>query len=232
MTDDLIRKFRLCRGLIENNDFATKISKTNMPAPRINIAWLVVGGLILIALFFSYHIGRAMYTNASNKTKEDTIIEEETNRAQFVERPQYAANVEPQMTHTTAGEPTDRDEPAHPLPQIVGQTEEDIMNPEPLQQKAPAFRYNKAQPRDVNMGQPHMEAEFGDNLRHPESMFEARGPQQSNYISSSGIGDHNSSPGGHDAIGYVNENAQNAGEFMQGIFAFDNSFEGTAYSAI
>jgi hypothetical protein len=78
----------------------------------------------------------------------------------------------------------------------------------------------------------YMESEFGDNLRHPEAMFEARQPQQQNYIASSGIGSQHSSPGNHDAIGYTNENAQNAGEFMNGIYAFDNSFEGSAYSAL
>ncbi len=203
-----------------------------MPAPRINIAWIVVGVLIMIALFFAYHIGRTMYNNASSNSNENKIIEEETNSARTLTQSQYGEGVQPQTTTTEFAEPSDRTEPAHQLPQIVGQTEEDIMNPDPVQQKAPAYRYNKAQAHDVHTGQPHMEAEFGDNLRHPESMFEARQPQQTAYISSSGVGSHTSSPGGHNAIAYESENAQNAGEFMQGIFAFDNSFEGSAYSAI
>jgi FtsZ-interacting cell division protein ZipA len=203
-----------------------------MPAPRINIAWIVVGVLIMIALFFAYHIGRTMYNNASTNSNEQKIIEEETNSARSLTQSQYGEGVQAQTTTSEFAEPSDRTEPGHQMPQIVGQTEEDITNPDPLQQKAPAYRYNKAQPRDVHTGQPHMEAEFGDNIRHPESMFEARAPQQTSYIPSSGVGSHNSSPGAHDAIAYDNENAQNAGEFMQGIFAFDNSFEGSAYSAI
>jgi hypothetical protein len=203
-----------------------------MPAPRINIAWLVVGALVLVVLFFTYHIGRAMYSNVSNKKNETQIIEEETNSAQFMERPVYGENVDAQVTTTEYAPPSDKQEHAQPLPEIVGQTEEDIRMPDPVQQQAPAIQYNKAPPRDVHAGQPHMEAEFGDNLRHPESMFEARNPQQSSYIASSGIGSHNTSPGGHDANIYQSENAQNAGEFMRGIFAFDNSFEGSAYSAL
>jgi len=232
MTNDLNQRFRLFRGLNENNEIITKISKSNMPAPRINIAWIVVALLIVIALFFTYHIGRTMYNNASTNSNEQKIIEEETNSAATLIQPQYGERVQPQTTTSEFAEPSDRTEPGHQMPQIVGQTEEDIMNPDPVQQKAPAYRYNKAQPRDVHTGQPHMEAEFGDNLRHPESMFEARAPQQSGYIAPSGVGSHNSSPGGNDAIAYDNENAQNAGEFMQGIFAFDNSFEGSAYSAL
>jgi hypothetical protein len=63
-------------------------------------------------------------------------------------------------------------------------------------------------------------------------MFEARKPQQASYIADSGIGSHTSSPGGHNASGYESENIQNAGEFMRGIYAFDSSLEGSAYSAI
>ena len=202
-----------------------------MTAPRINIAWIVLAILVVIGLFFTYHIGRAMYTNNSDKN-DQKIIEEETNRAKFVQSQQYGEGVNPYERVQHEGEANDRTEPSHPLPEIVGQTEADIMNPDPVQQKPPAYRYNKPQARDVHAGDPYMEAEFGDNLRHPESMFEAREPQQSSYITNSQLGSHTISPGGHNAITYESENAQNAGEFMRGIFAFDNSFEGSAYSAL
>ena len=202
-----------------------------MTAPRINIAWLVVGALILLVLFFSFHIGKAMFNN-SNNSNQAKIIEEETIQAKIMEREQYGEGVEPQVTTTQYAPPSDKTDPAQPLPEIVGQTEEDIRMPDQLQQTAPAYRYNKPQPRDAYAGDPHMEAKFGDNLRHPEAMFEPRTSQQSSYISSSGICSYNSSPGGHNAIGYASENAQNAGEFMNGVFAFDTSFEGSAYSAI
>jgi hypothetical protein len=203
-----------------------------MTAPRINIAWLVVGLLACIVLFFMFHIGKAMYNNSSNNSNQEKLIEKETNEALQMENMKYAHDVESQVTTTEYESAVPKPGVAQPMPEVVGQTEEDLRNPDPLQQKAPAYRYNKPQAHDSQAGDPYMEAEYGDNLRHPEAMFEPRVQQQSSYIASSGIGSHNSSPGGNYAIGYASENAQNAGEFMNGVFAFDTSFEGSAYSAL
>lgn len=203
-----------------------------MTAPRINIAWLVVGLLVFIVLFFMYHIGKAMYNNTSNNSNQENIIEKETNEAIQMKNINYEQNVESQVTTTEFADVMQKPGVAQPMPEVVGQTEEDLRNADPLQQKAPAYKYNKPQAHDIQAGDPYMEAEYGDNLRHPEAMFEQRVPQQSSYIASSGIGSHNSSPGGHNAIGYASENAQNAGEFMNGVYAFDTSFEGTSYSAL
>jgi hypothetical protein len=68
-----------------------------------------------------------------------------------------------------------------------------------------------------------MDAEFGSNLRHPEQMMEQRPRAGIAGIVPSGLGSEQSRPGGHNAAGYSPEMVQNAGEFMNGIAAFDGS---------
>jgi len=198
-----------------------------MAIPRISVAWLVVFVLVGIALFFVYHIGRTIYSQSDT----ETMINSYTKSAPSLrydeegglETPSEGPDYEP---------PSGSRDPAGSYPSVPGQTEEDLRSTDPVQATAPAYRYNQPGPKDPHAGPAYEPAEFGDNLRHPEGAFEMRAPATDGYIAASGMGSHVSSPGGNSAVGYSSETAQNAGEFMKGIFAFDGSMEGTAYSAL
>jgi hypothetical protein len=202
-----------------------------MAIPRISVAWLVVIILIGIALFFMYHIGRAMY----NQSETEDMIDSYTKRAPMLSQ-DAESDYAPRRASPEEGPeyepPSGSKEHAHGYPSVPGQTEEDLRSTDPVQATAPAYRYNPPGPKDPHAGPAYEPAEFGDNLRHPEGAFEMRAPATDGYIAASGMGSHVSSPGGNSAIGYSSETAQNAGEFMKGIFAFDGSMEGTAYSAL
>ena len=195
------------------------------------MAWLVVFFLIGIVLFFTYHIGRTMY----NQTEKEGLIDSYTKGAPILSRDvesTYGRNLEAPQEGPDYEPPSGSHDPAHGYPSVPGQTEEDLRSTDPVQATAPAYRYSQPGPKDPHAGPAYEPAEFGDNMRHPEGAFEMRAPATDGYIAASGMGSHVSSPGGNSAIGYSSETAQNAGEFMKGIFAFDGSMEGTAYSAL
>jgi hypothetical protein len=77
-----------------------------------------------------------------------------------------------------------------------------------------------------------MDAEFGSNLRHPEQMVEHHPSTGMGQVVASGLGSEASGPGGNSMVGYAPEMAQNGGEFMSGITAFDMSEMGSAYSML
>jgi hypothetical protein len=198
-----------------------------MSIPRISVAWLVVIVLVGIALFFVYHIGRTIYAQSDTEsminsyTKSAPLLRQDPESG--LETPSDGPDYEP---------PSGSRDPAGRYPSVPGQTEEDLRSTDPIQATAPAYRYNQPGPKDPHAGPAYEPAEFGDNMRHPEGAFEMRAPATDGYIAASGMGSHVSSPGGNSAVGYSSETAQNAGEFMKGIFAFDGSMEGTAYSAL
>jgi hypothetical protein len=202
-----------------------------MTIPRISVAWLAVLLVVGLCLFFAYHIGRTVY--AQSHTEE--MINSYTKDAPLLQRDSenpYAPHRESPPKGPDYAPPSGSKDPAAGLPFVPGQTEEDLRATDPVQATAPAHRYQPPGPKDPHAGPAYEPAEFGDNLRHPEGMFEIRPAPISETIVSSGMGSSISSPGGNSAIGYSREPAQNAGEFMKGIYAFDGSMEGTAYSAL
>jgi hypothetical protein len=78
----------------------------------------------------------------------------------------------------------------------------------------------------------YMDAMFGNNFRHPEQMMEMRPESNTDSIVDSGLGSRRSSSGGNNSVMYAPEMAQNGGEFMQGIVAFDGSDSGGGYSML
>lgn len=198
-----------------------------MAIPRISVAWLVVIVLIGIALFFAYHIGRTIYSRSDT----ETLIDSYTKSAPLL-RQDEEGGLETPSDGPEYEPPSGSRDSAGTYPSVPGQTEEDLRSTDPVQATAPAYRYNQPGPKDPHAGPAYEPAEFGDNMRHPEGAFEMRAPATDGYIAASGMGSHVSSPGGNSAVGYSSETAQNAGEFMKGIFAFDGSMEGTAYSAL
>jgi cytoskeletal protein RodZ len=118
-------------------------------------------------------------------------------------------------------------------PEIPGQTEEQYNAPEPLQE-----RVSTAVEEAPNAKDPYEQADnvalFGSNLRHPEAMMASGAGDR--YLSlernvSAGLADQVARPATVDETPFSAEMAQNGGQFMKGIFAFDSSDTGTAFSS-
>lgn len=142
----------------------------------------------------------------------------------------------PEPRHSEAAEMAeDMDAPVmtHPVPHVPAQTEEDLRATRQVQETPPSIQYHSPEAMDPLNRTVHMDSEFGSNLRHPEQMIERRPHAGIAGIVPSGLGSEASRPGGHNAAGYAPEMAQNGGEFMTGISAFDGSDSGgIAFSVI
>jgi hypothetical protein len=133
--------------------------------------------------------------------------------------------------HSDISEPS-MNEPAVSIPKITGQSDEQIVTPEPLQDKIDTkIDTNSAlDPYENNDNT----ALFGSNLRHPEASFEKSSSKFASLENeiASGVASRMSSSVEMDKVNFSAEMAQNGGEFMSGIFAYDNSEEGTYFSSI
>jgi len=114
-----------------------------------------------------------------------------------------------------------------PQPEVPGQTVEELNAPEPLQERS-AQKVDSPSPTDPYDNVDN-EAQFGSNLRHPESMIAKAGPNFASLetdVAAGVAGKPNV-----EKLPFSAEMAQNGGEFMKGIFAFDSSDSGTTFSA-
>lgn len=188
-----------------------------MKIPRISVAWIAVLLVAVLFAFLGYNILRVA-------GEADAPIP-------------TAFSVMPQNQHLPA--PQTVSAPIHqiieevPLPEVPGQTEEDLQMDEPLQQVPPSVEYGEPSYQDPMEGTVHSSSEFGDNLRHPEQMMEISPPLGSMRLPSAGIGSDTSSQGGNRSIQYAPEMIQNGAEMMPGIEAYDFSdMGGIAYSML
>jgi len=115
-------------------------------------------------------------------------------------------------------------------PVIPGQTEEEVAAPEPLQMKV-SQKVEEPEPRDTHAPSDNI-ALFGSNLRHPESMISKSSSQFASLEEevSAGVASKVTRPKDVDQVPFSAEMAQNGGEFMSGIFAFDTSDSGGTFS--
>ncbi len=157
-------------------------------------------------------------------------------RVKFIPEPDYMQNI-PESHQIDESESTSA--PVVPtrtapnrMPHVPGQTEEDLRAPEPLQASPPATQYDIPEATDPLNKHVYMSSEFGSNFRHPEQMMERHPGIGMGNVVAAQIGSEQSGPGGNNAAGYAPEMAQNGGEFMAGISAFDVSESGVAYSML
>ena len=116
---------------------------------------LVVGGVVA---FFLFQIGLVLYKrmNETNELREQLV------GAQYI----------PNMRQFEEPAPVVRQElKGTPMPEIPGQSDEEVRTPEPNQRRvrrAPAEEPEPAEP----VPQRQEEAGFTENLRHPEASFQ------------------------------------------------------------
>ena len=200
-------------------------------APRIPISWLVILALVAVFAFFAYHIIQASQETKSPEPFPPYSPADEL-PASVAPAPVAAAIVDEHEEKEYAPVLAKARPVPHAMPHVPGQTEDDLRAPEPLVETPPTTYYDEPEATDPLNRHVFMGSEFGSNLRHPEQMIEHRPGMSMDGAVSSGVAAELSGPGGHNAAGYAPEMAQNGGEFMRGIMAFDTSDSGVAYSMI
>jgi len=117
-------------------------------------------------------------------------------------------------------------------PLVPGQTQEDLKTPEPLQQPI-AQKVDTPSSKDPYDRQENA-ALFGSDLRHPEAMMVNSSSTFSSLDGEIAAGSANevTRPADIQQVTFSAEMAQNGGEFMNGIFAFDGSDSGGRFSQI
>jgi len=204
---------------------------------RIPLSWLLLLAILAVFAFFGYHILQASGSTEKfppYSQRDEAMIERQL-EVEAMRPPaggmDVPGDIDGGYQEESAAPIVDRT-PAHAMPNVPGQTEDDLRTPEPLQRTPPTTEYDIPSHRDPLNPTVNAEAEFGSNFRHPEQMIEARPGPSMSYVTPSGLGSERSSPGGNDANGYAPEMTQNGALWMGGITAFDSSEEGTAYSLI
>lgn len=195
---------------------------------RIPIASVLVLGLLAIVLFFAYHIVLASKHDTNSIINHDLPVQPHN---EPVQQPVFQA---PKHDIAVMSEPLDHaPQPPVPMPVVPAQTEEDLRETRPISQTPPDVVYAEPEPQDPAEGAVNMEAEFGDNLRHPEQMIEVAPPMGSMRVPAAGIGNERTDVGPHQPNVYSPEMAQNGSEFMKGIVAFEPDLAGgIGYSTI
>lgn len=200
-------------------------------ATRVPISWVILFVLLGVMAFFGYHILQASYSPKTNdsdiqfiESKKSVSFHPDVHQDEQIPEPRHALS-----EHT----PDDIDAPVvtHSIPRVPGQTEQDLRATRQVQQTPPSVQYDSPEAADPLNRTVHMDAEFGSNLRHPEQMIERRPSAGIAGIVPSGLGSENSHPGNNNPVMYAPEMAQNGGEFMNGISAFDGN-DGVGYSMI
>lgn len=117
-------------------------------------------------------------------------------------------------------------------PDVVGQPPEELNAPEPLQEKV-SSKAESHSAMDPYEKQENV-ALFGSNLRHPEASIEKSsanfGALENEIVA--GLASQVSKPTDLDKVQFSAEMAQNGGEFMNGIFAYDSSEGGSYFSSL
>lgn len=208
-------------------------------ASRIPISWIFLFALLGVMAFFGYHILQASNASSSKSVHNpeyhaDDVYMDSKKSVSF--HPNVVSHDEevPEPQHAAPSSAEELDTPimTQPVPKVPAQTEHDLRATRQVQETPPSIQYDAPEAMDPLNRTVHMDSEFGSNLRHPEQMIERRPNAGIAGIVPSGLGSEVSRPGGNNAAGYAPEMAQNGGEFMNGISAFDGSDGGIGYSLL
>jgi hypothetical protein len=207
-----------------------------MAAPRIPIAWILLIAIAAVVIFFGFQIFQAYAADKTPAENEAPIhnlgFGGHTKGPSPVNRHEYDPTMEVDHPETAAVAPIHHVTEPLPVPHIPGQTEEDVRATRPIMETPPDVTYDEPVATDPYEDVVHNEAEFGDNLRHPEQMMEVHPPMGTMRVPASGLGSDQSFDRVNRSVPYSPEMAQNGSDFMDGIVAFESDGAGMGYSAI
>ena len=176
---------------------------------------LVVGSLVI---FFLFQIGIVLWQRMNNSTK----LREHLSGATYVDDLRLSQHVSPAQRLEEPAQVAAH-QGGNPLPDIPGQTPEQVRTPEPTQRPVNRPRAEEPEPLESSLPQQE-EAGFTERLRHPEASFQ-RHPGDLGSMApevQAGRASPISSPGAANEQAFASELAQNGGELMNGLFAFDS----------
>lgn len=214
-------------------------------ATRIPLSWIVLLILLGVFAFFGYHILQASSPDGVIPIHKvvNMIQHPEIAKAlpqmgydeqeQGHESPHLSIYEETGQTYEHGAPVVPKQKPIpNKMPSVPAQTEDDLRATQPIMATPPSVQYDTPEAIDPLNRTVYMGAEFGSNLRHPEQMIELSPSVGMGGVVASGLGSEHSGPGGNRSTGYAPEMAQNGGEFMQGINAYDLSDYGAGYSIV
>lgn len=198
---------------------------------RTLFAWVLLILIVGVSLFFGYHIVYAATapTQYNGFQEVNSVVPKNS----IYQNPVITKEDDSDFVHSA--EPLDfPNESVKQMPPVVGQSEDDLRATRQVSETPPSIEYPEPEAKDPMEVVVNSESEFGDNLRHPEQTIEIQPPMGTVRIAAEGIGsDEHPSLGAHESVQYAPEMAQNGGEFMSGIFAFDGTdVGGIGYSMI
>jgi hypothetical protein len=208
------------------------------------LSWIALLAVLVAIGFFGYHILDVSTQGMTLSNSGVKNAESVAPSTRSLSNPALQPSIEEVIRRAPAEDGTYEDG-EHPgpvgqrgppipneMPEVPGQTEEDLRSPEPLQATPPSVQYSSPEATDPMNRTAFMSSEFGNNFRHPEQMIEMRPPSSMATATQSQIASEASGPGGNNAVGFAPEMAQNGGDFMRGIGAFDSTEIGTGFSMI
>lgn len=202
--------------------------------PRISVALVLILIVLGAVAFFGYHIYMAAGSQEQTNTPPQNNHLPRVNGLADYENPMEPVDPATPLEMEVLSPVVEHMAEPLPMPAVVGQTEEDLRETRQVQQTPPDAVYPDPEPVDNTEGEVHSESEFGSNLRHPEQAIEVAPPLGTLRMVESGVGSQEPTPtfaGKHDPTVYSPEMAQNGGEFMSGIWAYDGG-DGFGYSTI
>jgi hypothetical protein len=190
---------------------------------------VVIALVIAVVLFFGYHIFNA-YTAKAEPAPVPLPVPSPVQNYQEADNASEQQEYEPQPLPMEDEEEIQSDaisvvslesEKPAKLPEVVGQTEEDLTTPEPLQQTPPPVKYDSPEASDPLNETVNMNANFGSNLRHPEQMIEKRPRRTMNNAIQSGVASKETVNYGRNEMQYSEEMIQNGGLMKDGLAAHE-----------
>lgn len=190
----------------------------------IFVALLAILGAVLA--FFLYSIFKVV--TKSNVKAQEAMYDVPYNSSIIDESSEQVAENDNNENFATLKTPVNVEAK---MPEIPGQSVEEQAMPEPLQQKV-STRVEAPGANDVH-DKPEQNALFGSNLRHPEGMIQ---PANDEYglesEVASGVASNTVNHEKTNEYTFSADMAQNGGEFMKGISAFDGTDTGSMFSSL
>lgn len=201
----------------------SEIMGTNAILIRILLALAVA-----VVLFFGYHIFKAYTAKeeskpapipepVQNNDESDNVSEQE----EYEPQPLPMEDEEEEIQSDAISVLSLESEKPAKLPEVVGQTEEDLTTPEPLQKTPPPVKYDSPEASDPLNETVNMNANFGSNLRHPEQMIEKRPRRTMNNAIQSGVASKETVNYGRNEMQFSEEMIQNGGLMKDGLSAHE-----------
>ena len=197
---------------------------------------LILGVVIAVLVFFVYSILRVVVKKRAEPVKEtmyDIPYKSSLDEPSAIPVAVAAHEMENQVQNSLPAPLREPNVEPKTVPSVAGQTSEELQQSEPLQDRVHQTLEESPNPTDP-YDKKENSALFGSNLRHPEAMMSNASVDRFATLETdvgSGVASTTKRPVSGDEAVFSAEMAQNGGEFMKGIFAFDSGDSGTQFSA-